>query len=293
MDNVIAVAKSDPHQHSKQYWLAELEKRSAATRRPGQTREQAFSKYCETPDGLALYRAQAATEYEQPAEYMSVQKSVAERAHDTATERLSRLCLAVKAAQPYRDETDIIEEVLKKNPEMAAEMRRENDLQPIEKGARLASDHLIRAAEGLVRRKVEPDQDSAMRRVIATHPTVHAQALSEFDDDEMTGVGKGVRVNKSAAAVDAKGRLTAIAVGLVQNQNYSPDQAWSIVQIRNKELAALMAENEEMPQDLIDLTPDVSDRVPQRGQNQNMNQSGRLNVGKVDWRSGKVTFQKA
>jgi hypothetical protein len=305
--DIIALAKSDARQRSKQFWLAEIEKRAVATRKPGQSKEQSFSKVCETPEGLALFRASQAAYYEQPEEFTDIQKGYAEHVGttDSATERLSRLVLAVQKAQPYRDPDTIIEEVLSKNPEMAALMRAENNLQPIEKGAGSPLKRYGRIADNLVRTGVADNQRHAATILQDSHPGLVSAAQREgarraaeenanWDDAE--AVGKRGVINRTGGAVksDAMNRLVNVASGLM-GSGYSADSAWARARQANPEYARLAQADDGLPADLIDLTPSESNYRPRTETvTQDVNRSGNPpNVGKRDWKSGEVRFQKA
>jgi hypothetical protein len=114
---------------------------------------------------------------------------------------------------------------------------------------------------------------------------MQADENANWDDAEPVGKN-GIRVNKSAAKADAMNRLTNLASGLM-GSGLSPASAWARVRQANPEYAALAEANDELPVDLVDLTPDSSNYLPRTGQTQDMNRSGHApNVGK------RVSFQK-
>jgi hypothetical protein len=301
MTSLLEIAKTAPRNYSRQFWLGKLDERASELRQPGLTHQQDYSRMLDNDSvGKAFYQASKIAEFEHPDEYQVIAKAQSDAIGTslTATERLSLRCIELKKSMPLADETEIIEEVLRKNPEMADLMRAENGL-PVVKGqpSGYASDHLIRAAEGLVRRKVAPDQDSAMRRVIATHPKTHAQALAEFDDDGMAVGKRGVRVNVSKAANDARERLQAIIERLVasgmdgRSAEYRAKQA-------NPELWDMACGE---PNDSEDLSVDADNgqlltRDPPP-KNRSVATGLRVKpynlIGKAHGRDGRVTFQKA
>jgi hypothetical protein len=224
--NIIDIAKRDPRQHSKQFWLSELEKRASATRRPGQSREQAFAKVCETADGLALFRASQAAQYEQPAEVENLQKRYAADLGlaDTVTEKLAACVLALEESCPHMDRDVAIETVLKRNPEAAALMRRENGL-PIQKGDALS--RFGRLSDAMIRRGHAQTADEAAARITRSHPGLTDAARREGDIEAANevenfgevgkSVSKGGMVRRSTPKVrqDAMDRLTSLAAGLM------------------------------------------------------------------------------
>jgi hypothetical protein len=91
MEKLIQVAKHDPRQHSREFWMSELDRRAAAIRKSGMSHQHAFARVCETPDGTVLLNAHQAAEYEQPDYVSSFSKAATDRVgDDTATARLSK-----------------------------------------------------------------------------------------------------------------------------------------------------------------------------------------------------------
>jgi hypothetical protein len=129
MESLIDIAKravaTGSTSMTRQAVLAEIDNIVAKRRQLYQSHSQAYARFLETDDGRDLYRLSKIAQHEQPAEFEQIQKAQSDAVglQDTATERLGKRCLAMKAEKPFMPEDDIISHVLSVNPELAAATR--------------------------------------------------------------------------------------------------------------------------------------------------------------------------